>query len=127
MRKAWAAAGGGVLAVGIILTIIAALQQAAASAAAMNCFVGSPTYGFPSTCADAYSAMYLWEAVTSLSVVVAFVGLVLLILGVVLQPEGARTGPPYAPWYPPPVYAPSYPPPVYAPPQGPRTPPPGSP
>lgn len=126
MRKAWAAAGAGVLGVGVVLAALGLFEQMQAEAAVTTCF-GGPVYGYPATCADAMSALYLWETVTSLAVTAGVAGFIILLLGLILQPEGVRLGPPYAPQYPPPLYAPSYPPPVYGPPQEPKSPPPGGP
>lgn len=126
MRRALAAVGGSSVGLGVVLFALGLFQTGQASAAMFNCFGGTPVYGFPSACTDAANAFYLGEFVTGLAVAVGVVGIVLLILGLVLQPEGMRLGPWVMPQYPPPVYAPSYPPPVYAPPEAPK-PPPGTP
>ncbi len=123
MRTGLAALGGGVLALGIILIGMGALQQAAASAALTACYGSYPYYGSPA-CTDLSKALFLWETMTSVGMLIAITGFVFLILGVALPPEGMHPRPPYAPYLPPPAYAPPYPPPVYTPPQEPKAPPP---
>ena len=126
-RRGLFAAGAGSLGLGVVLYVVGILQTSQAIAATFGCYGGYPVYNYPPGCAEAQAALTLWQFVTSVGGVVGVVGFILLILGLVLPPEGARPGPPYMPMYPPPVYAPQYPPPTYAPPQEPRTPPPGSP
>jgi hypothetical protein len=129
LRKGFAYLGVALFVLGVALFFLGAVESGRAGAAFMNCFGGTtpPFGGFPTACTDAMNAVALWQGVMGVSVLLGIAGLVFLILGVVLQPQGVRAGPPYAPAYPPPVYAPSYPPPVYTPPQEPRTPPPGTP
>jgi hypothetical protein len=125
VRRSLVAAGAASLALGVVLFGLGVFEQAQASAALASCYVNPPMYGYPTACTDAMNALFVWGSVMSLAGVVGVIGFVLLVLGFLLQPEGMRA--PYVPHYPPPVYAPSYPPPVYAPPEGPKTPPPGSP
>ncbi len=127
MRAGLAAAGSGVLAVGVILAVLATLQASQASAALVNCYGSYPYYGYTPACQDAMNAVALWQQVSSVGAMTGIAGFTLLVLGLVLRPENARPNLPYWAMYPPPVYAPQYPPPGSPPPQPPRTPPPGSP
>lgn len=128
VRRGLAFAGLGALIAGIVLFVVAEVETSQQAIAFANCYGGMPPFGgYPTTCTDALNAMALWQGLSLIAAVVGVLGLILLVLGLVLQPEGVFAGPPYAPQYPPPVYAPSYPPPVYPPPQEPRNPPPGNP
>ncbi len=125
-RRSLFAAGAGSLGLGVVLYVVGILQTSQAIAATIGCYGSYPIYGYPAGCAEAQASLALWQIVTSLGVIVGVVGFTLLVLGLVLQPEGVPRMPPFMPMYPPPVYAPQYPPPAYFPPQEPRAPPPGN-
>lgn len=115
-------AGVALLVVGVVLFFAFVVAASQAAADLMNCLNTTPTYpmyGYPGTCANAMSTMWIDQAMEGVGGIMALVGFVLLILGFILEPQ--RPTPFAVPYYPPPVYAP---PPSYTPPQGPQPPPP---
>ncbi len=118
MRKGFLYAGVAVLVVGVVIFAICVIAVNQAATEFMNCVGTTPYYGTPPTaCFSAMSSMVLYGALEWIGIIIGVVGFVVLLLGLLLQPEQPTTAPPY--------YAPQYyaPPPAW-PPQGPQTPPP---
>lgn len=126
MRKGLVILGVAVLILGAVLFVVGWLESIRAAAAYLSCFMGGTLI-----CTDVLASMALWGTIENLGILLGVVGLVVLIVGAVLQEEGARPMPPYPAQYPPPAYPaayppPAYPPPVYPPAQDPKSPPPGT-
>ena len=122
MRKGLVYAGAGLLVLGVVVFTMGLLGTGQASAAFLNCLNGYPMYppfGAPSACVSAMNDLALYQGVEALGGVAGLVGFVLLIVGIILQPEGPAPAP--MAYYPPPIYGP---PPGGIPPQGPQSPPP---
>ncbi len=103
-------AGAATLVIGIVVFFVAIVGAGQAAAAFLNCFSGYPTppiYTVPNACTNAMGAMAMYQGLEVLGGVLGVVGLVLLVIGIALQPEGRAP----TPMYPPPVYAPPYVPP----------------
>lgn len=118
MRKGLVYAGVGILVIGVAVAVLGILGLGQASAAFLNCTNGFPTdpmFGFPAACTNAMGAMVAYQGLEWLGGVLGLLGLVLLVVGLVLQPEG----PAAMTYYPPPVYGP---PPGIMPPQAPPPP-----
>ncbi len=119
MRKGFVVAGVATLVVGIVIFAVCAFAVSQAATDFMNCVGTNPYAGTPpSACLSSMSSMVVYGALEWVGIIVGVVGFVVLLLGLLLQPEPPAIAPPS--YYAPPYYPP---PPVY-PPQGPQTPPP---
>ncbi len=119
MRKGLVFAGVATLVVGIVIFAICSFAISQAATEFMNCVGTNPYAGTPpSACLSAMSSMVLYGMLEWIGIIVGVVGFIVLLLGLLLQPEPpAMAPPPYAgPQY--------YPPPPVYPPQGPQAPPP---
>lgn len=122
MRKGLVLVGVVLVVFGILFFFMFAVAAGQAASDFMNCLNGFPSYpsfGFPTACTNAMNAMYFDQLMEGLAGLGTLLGVVLLVVGLVLQPE--RPVPASMPSYPPPIYGP---PPGYVPPQGPQSPPP---
>ncbi len=125
MRQGIVIAGVALLILGVVLFGVGMLEATQAAAAYVTCFMGGSLI-----CTDLLGTMAFWGMIENVGIAVGVIGLIVLLVGAVLQEEGPRPTQPY-PQYPPPAYPPSYappayPPPVYPPAQEPKTPPPGT-
>ncbi len=124
MRNGIFYGGLAVLLVGLVVFAIAAVGAGQAAAAFAGCMNGyqpnpfNPTPYVPPACSNAFGAIAMYGGLEVLGGALGFVGVIILVIGLVLQPE--RPMPAAMPYYPPPVYGapPGYPP------QGPQAPPP---
>ncbi len=122
VRTSVVIAGAIVMIVGVVVFAFGAVGVGQATTDFINClnsFPTQPIFGYPTACVTAMNAVATWELVEALGGFLGVVGVVVLVVGALLDRE--RPAPVYAPMYPQPGYAP---PPVYAPPQGPPNPPP---
>ncbi len=122
MRRSLVYAGAALLVGGIVIYVVGMVGVSQAAADFVSCLNGYPSYpmfGVPAACATAMGTMAMYQGIEVLAAVLGVVGVVLLVVGAVLGPEGPAPAP--MPYYPPPVYSP---PPGYNPPQSPPSPPP---
>lgn len=122
MRRSLVYAGIAALIGGLIVYAIALVGVAQATANFVSCLNGFPSYpmyGVPATCSAAMGQLALYQGLEALAAVLGVIGIAVLVVGLVLGPEGPAPAP--MPFYPPPVYAP---PPGYTHPQTPPSPPP---
>ncbi len=121
MRKGFVYAGVAGLIAGVVLFVVCAFAVNQAALDFMNCVGGTPYSGTPpAACLSAMGSMVLYGSLEWVGILIGVISFVVVVLGLVLQPEQPTMMPP-------PYYAPQYyaPPPAY-PPQGPQTPPPQS-
>ena len=122
MRRNLVYAGLALLILGIVVSALAVVGSGQATEQFMGCLNGVPSNpigGFPAGCADAMNALVVYSGLEYVGGIVGLVGLVLQVLGIVLEP--VRPVPAWVPNQPPPVYGSPY---GHAPPQGPQGPPP---
>ncbi len=92
--------GAVLLVFGALFFFVFAVLAGRAAADFASCITQFPTPGFMKTCVDAMNAMWLDQVAEGIGGVGAILGFVLLILGIVLEPER-----PVTVTYPPPAYA----------------------
>lgn len=126
LRKGLVYAGVATLVLGIVIFAVCTFAISQAAADFMSCVGTNPYQGTPpAACLSAMSTMVLYGALEWIGIIVGVVGFVVLLLGVLLEPDRPTMAPPYYPSQVPP--APYYGPPPVNPPQGPQTPPPPQP
>ena len=119
MRKGLLWAGVMTLVASVVIFAVCAFESSQAANQLFSCQPSNPYNApLPPECMSALGTMILFGMLQWVGIIGGVVGFVVLILGLLLQPEQPTMAPP-------PYYAPQYypPPPVY-PPQGPQTPPP---
>ncbi len=103
MRTGLAVAGAVMLVAGAVVLFAAIGFAAQAAADLVNCGT-LPGFPVPSACADALGRLWMYQAMEGIGGVLGTVGLVLFIVGLVVEAE--RPAPVAIPYYVPPPYAP---------------------